>query len=283
MNESSVEILLLGAAQDAGRPQSGCSCENCVTAREDPQKVEYPSSIAIIHHGEKCFWIVDATPAFPSQLEMVKNETNDYEFRGIFITHAHMGHYTGLMFLGKEVMSSREMPVYVSALVGKFLSGNAPWSQLIEQGNIVLHMIEEQQPFQIAPEISVTGYFVPHRDEFGDTFSFVLQGANRSLFYCPDIDQWESWNHDLRMFLADIDIALIDGTFYSTNELPQARISKVPHPTIMSSCEILEDMGGKVMFIHMNHTNPLYQDGKEKAGLLASGFGIGKSGQRWKL
>jgi pyrroloquinoline quinone biosynthesis protein B len=187
------------------------------------------------------------------------------------------------MFLGKEVMSSREMPVYVSALVGKFLSGNAPWSQLIEQGNIVLHMIEEEQPFQIAPEISVTGYFVPHRDEFGDTFSFVLQGANRSLFYCPDIDQWESWNHDLRMFLADIDIALIDGTFYSTNELPQARISKVPHPTIMSSCEILEDMGGKVMFIHMNHTNPLYQDGKEKAGLLASGFGIGKSGQRWKL
>lgn len=283
MNESSVDILLLGAAQDAGRPQSGCSCGNCVTAREYPRKVECPSSIAIIHHSEKRFWIVDTTPAFPSQLEMVKEIAEGYEFCGIFITHAHIGHYTGLMFLGKEVMNSHEISVYVSASVGKFLSENAPWSQLIEQENIVLQIIEEEQPLLIAPNISVTGFFVPHRDEFGDTFSFVIQGANRSLFYCPDIDQWELWKHDLRTFLADIDIALIDGTFFSNNELLKDRISKVPHPTVISSCEILEGMSGKITFIHMNHTNPLYQDGLERAQLLGLGFGIGRGGQLWEL
>jgi pyrroloquinoline quinone biosynthesis protein B len=283
MEESLVEILLLGAAQDAGFPQSGCACDNCVAARQDSQKVEYPSSIAIIHHGEKCFWIVDATPAFPSQLEMVKERTKDYEFCGIFITHAHMGHYTGLMFLGKEVMNAHEIPVYVSALVGEFLSGNAPWSPLIEQRNIVLHTIEEDQPLQIAPETSVTGYFVPHRDEFADTFSFVIRGANRSLFYCPDIDRWELWQYDLRTFLTTIDVALVDGTFYSADELPEDRISKVPHPTVMSSCERLEEISGKVTFIHMNHTNPLYKEGKEKARVLESGFGVGRRGQYWKL
>lgn len=283
MNENLVETLLLGAAQDAGRPQSGCSCDNCVTAREDPKKVEHPSSIAIIHHGEKSFWIVDATPAFPLQLEMVKDITEDYEFRGIFITHAHIGHYTGLMFLGKEAMNTREMPVYASASVGNFLSGNAPWSQLIEQRNIVLHKIEEEQPIQIASGIYVTGYFVPHRDEFADTFSFVIRGANRSLFYCPDIDRWDLWKYDLRTFLSDIDIALLDGTFYSSDELPKDRISKVPHPTVVSSCERLDGKSGKVTFIHMNHTNPLYREGKEKAGLLSSGFGVGRSGQKWKL
>jgi len=187
------------------------------------------------------------------------------------------------MFLGKEVMNSREMPVYVSASVGKFLSDNAPWSQLIEQGNIVLHNIKEEQPLQITLDISVTGHFVPHRDEFADTFSFVIRGADRSLFYCPDIDKWDLWKHDLRTFLSDIDIALIDGTFYSADELPTDRISKVPHPTVMSSCEILEGMSDKIAFIHLNHTNPLYQDGKERAELLDLGFGIGKSGQRWKL
>jgi len=278
-----VEILLLGAAQDAGRPQSGCSCDNCVTARKDPQKVEHPSSIAIIHHGEKSFWIVDATPAFPAQLEMIKERTEGYKFRGLFITHAHIGHYTGLMFLGKEVMNTREMPVYVSASVGNFLTENAPWSQLVAQRNIVLHMIKEEQPVQIAPEISVTGYFVPHRDEFADTFSFVVQGANRSLFYCPDIDRWELWKHDLRTFLSDIDIALLDGTFYSSDELPQDRISKIPHPTVTSSYQRLEGISGKVTFIHMNHTNPLYREGKEKADLLSSGFGVGRSGQQWSL
>ena len=283
MNESLVEVLLLGAAQDAGRPQSGCSCDNCITARQDPQQAEFPASIAIIHHGEKRFWIVDATPAFPAQLEMVKEFTKGYEFRGIFITHAHMGHYTGLMFLGKEVMNSREVPVYVSDSVGKFLSGNAPWSQLIEQRNIVLHAIEEEQPVQIAPNISVAGYFVPHRDEFADTFSFVIRGPNRSLFYCPDIDRWELWKHDLKTFLTDVDIALIDGTFYSADELPKDRISKVPHPTVMSSCELLEGMKEKVTFIHMNHTNLLYKEGKEKTRVLESGFEVGRRGQSWEL
>jgi len=283
MDKNSVEILLLGAAQDAGRPQSGCSCVNCVAAREDPQKVEHPSSIAIIHHREKRFWIVDATPAFPAQLEKVKAIAEDYEFSGLFITHAHIGHYTGLMFLGKEVMNLHEMKVYVSASIGKFLSGNAPWSQLVAQRNILLHTIEAGRPVQISPEIFVTGHFVPHRDEIGDTFSFVIRGTRRSLFYCPDIDRWELWKHDLRTFLADIDVALIDGTFYSSNELPKERISKVPHPTITSSCELLAGLGEKVSFIHMNHTNPLYRDGKERAELLASGFGIGKSGQRWRL
>jgi len=283
MNESSIEVLLLGAAQDAGRPQSGCSCDNCATARQDTQQVEFPSSIAIIHHGEKCFWIIDATPAFPAQLELVKEIVKGYEFRGLFITHAHIGHYTGLMFLGKEVMNTHEMPVYVSASVGKFLSGNAPWSQLIEQRNIVLHIIEEEQPVQLAQDISITGYFVPHRDEFADTFSFVIQGVERSLFYCPDIDQWDLWQYDLKTFLSTIDVALIDGTFYSADELPKDRISKVPHPTVMSSCEHLKGISGKVTFIHMNHTNPLYREGKEKARVLESGFGVGRRGQRWKL
>jgi len=283
MNKNLMEILLLGAAQDAGRPQGGCSCDNCIAARKDPGKVEYPSSIAIIHHGEKRFWIVDATPAFPAQLEMVKEATDGYKFCGIFITHAHIGHYTGLMFLGKEVMNTHEMPVYASDAVGKFLAENAPWSQLINQGNIVLHTIEEEQPVQISPEISVTGYFVPHRDEFADTFSFVIRGPNRSLFYCPDIDKWEQWKHDLRTFLTDIDIALLDGTFYSNDELPKDRISKVPHPTVTSSCERLDGISGKVTFIHMNHTNPLYREGEEKADLLRSGFGVGERGQRWSL
>jgi len=283
MNKDLVEILLLGSAQDAGLPQSGCSCDNCVAARKDPQKVEYPSSVAIIHHNEKRFWIVDATPAFPAQLEMIKEATDDYEFCGVFITHAHIGHYTGLMFLGKEVMNTHEMPVYVSAAVGKFLAENAPWSQLVDKGNIVLYTMEEGQPVQISPKTSVTGYFVPHRDEFADTFSFVIRGPNRNLFYCPDIDKWEQWKRDLRTFLTEIDIALLDGTFYSNDELPKERISKVPHPTVTSSCEKLEGIHRKVTFIHMNHTNPLYKDGKEKAELLKLGFGVGRRGQRWEL
>jgi len=209
MDENSVEILLLGAAQDAGRPQSGCSCDNCVSARKDPRKVEFPSSIAIINHREKRFWIVDATPAFPAQLEKVKEIADDYEFSGLFITHAHIGHYTGLMFLGKEVMNLHELKVYVSASIGEFLAGNAPWSQLVERRNIVLHTLEEGQPLQISPEISVTGHFVPHRDEIGDTFSFVIRGMHRSLFYCPDIDKWELWNHDLRNCLKRFDCRAI--------------------------------------------------------------------------
>ncbi len=283
MSKDSIEVLLLGAAQDGGCPHCGCSCCNCVAAREDPLLSELPTSIAIISHTDKRYWLIDATPALPEQLERIEQIAPDYTFSGVFLTHAHIGHYAGLMFLGKEVMCTQNTPVYVSSLMGKFLKENAPWSQLIDKHNVVLNFIAEREVIRLTSEVSVEAVCVPHRDEFSDTFAFVLHGPARNLLYCPDIDAWEPWQHDLGVFLADIDYALIDGTFFSDKELPQTRLCNIPHPTVRSSCDKLASLGDRITFIHMNHSNPLYREGMERKQVLGMGFNIGRSGLRWSL
>ena len=57
---------------------------------------------------------------------------------GIFLTHAHMGHYTGLMWLGKEVMGAAKVPVHAMPRMAAYLRSNGPWSQLVKLENIEL-------------------------------------------------------------------------------------------------------------------------------------------------
>ena len=51
--------------------------------------------------------MIDATPDFAEHLHLLTNN-NERALKGIFITHAHIGHYTGLMHLGREVMGSKK-------------------------------------------------------------------------------------------------------------------------------------------------------------------------------
>jgi phosphoribosyl 1,2-cyclic phosphodiesterase len=94
-------VLVLGVAQDAGVPQMGCETPFCVRARQDAKLRRMVSSIAVVDPDSGSRWIFDATPDLPEQFEMLKSITGDRSNRidGIFLTHAHIGHYTGLMYL----------------------------------------------------------------------------------------------------------------------------------------------------------------------------------------
>jgi pyrroloquinoline quinone biosynthesis protein B len=283
MANGSIEVFLLGAAQDAGLPQPGCDCENCLAAGLDHDKAEFPSSIAVIDHTAESFWIIDATPALPEQLHLLRRSTKGYKLKGIFLTHAHIGHYTGLIYFGREAMSSKNMPVYASDRMCSFLLENEPWSMLVSLGTVTPVPIDENQTVNITPAVSVQPFEVPHRSEFTDTHAFTIRGPSRSLFYCPDTDSWETWSTDILSFVRDIDHALLDGTFYSSGEISQVRMDEVPHPLVERTVEKLQVVSSKITFIHMNHSNPIYRDGIERKRLFDQGFGIGKKGRKWDL
>jgi len=283
MTNGSIEVVLLGAAQDAGLPQPGCNCENCSAASEDHNKAESPSSIAIIDHTAENFWIIDATPALPEQLRFIQSLIGNYDLKGIFLTHAHIGHYTGLIYFGREAMNSKNMPIYASDRMCSFLLENEPWSMLVSLGNITPVPINENLTVEITSAASVQPVEVPHRGEFTDTYAFAIRGPSRTLFYCPDIDSWESWSRDILDFLSDIDYALLDGTFFCDGEVDRIRVDEVPHPFIDHTVDKLRSVSSKVTFIHMNHSNSLYRDGPERKRLIELGFGIGKKGRKWHL
>jgi pyrroloquinoline quinone biosynthesis protein B len=84
-----------------------------------------------------------------------------------------------------------------------------------------------------------------------------------------------------------IDIALLDGTFWSKDELGGRDQSKVPHPPVFQTLNMLgnrEDGDPEVYFTHLNHTNPLYDaEGEQMKQVTSLGWKVAQQGQRFTL
>ncbi len=278
-----VEVVMLGTAQDGGVPQAGCGCEMCSLANIDANKKQFVSSLGVIDREHESFWIIDATPDFREQLHLLLVHAPECRLQGIFITHAHMGHYTGLMHVGKEAMNTQHLPVYSTRKMGSFLKTNAPWSQLVDIGNIELRTMVYDVPVKLTPNLSLVPVAVPHRGEYSDTVGYLIQGPSKKLFFCPDIDSWSKVKFDLGEFFQEVDIALVDGSFFDSNELPGRDMNEIPHPLVKDSVELFRDVQSETYFIHLNHTNPLWGGGLERKWLEEKGFMVGEQGRRWEV
>lgn len=270
------EIMILGTAQDAGFPHLNCNKEHCKNQYSKKQK-EPVSSIAIIDKTNNKFVLLDASPDLPQQCRMVSEYIGkeDHFPEAIFLTHAHIGHYTGLMYLGRESANAKNVEVYCGPRMKQFLSSNGPWDQLLKINNIDLKDINENL-FKITPLL------VPHRDEYSETYGFIIDLGDTKALYLPDIDKWSRWDIDIRELIKEVDYAFIDGTFYKNEEIPGRDMSEIPHPFIEESIELFQDLSNeekdKIYFIHLNHTNPLLWDDEAIKELESKGFHVAKTG-----
>ena len=246
-------LVVLGIAQDGGVPHLGCNEGACAAAREGKRRVEKVASMGVINRRTGQAYVFDATPDFPAQVHaLTGGRTPD----GIFVTHAHIGHYTGLMYLGRESIGARDVPVYGTARMAAYLRGNGPWSLLVQNGNISLRTLEPGRAVELAPGLRVTAFVVPHRDEFTDTVGYRIQGPRATALYVPDTDRWETWQTSIRELADSADLALLDGTFASPAEVKGRDISEIPHPMMSVTRDLLRGVRARVRFIHVNHTNP---------------------------
>ncbi len=285
-------IVVLGIAQDGGMPQTGCECSNCSLARKDPSRARHVASLAIVvpQKAPKTdrVYLVDATPDVPAQIAKIhgfrahpEGKVDRAPVDGVLLTHAHMGHYLGLAHFGFESLNTKDIPVWVSPRMGEYLKNNGPWSQLVRLNNIALREFQPGQPFDLEEGVSVKPLQVPHRDEYSDTMAFLIRGPKNTVLYVPDTDSWKAWPKPLLDVLAEekVTIALLDATFYSPDELPDRDITKVKHPLITQSMDLLEPLvkAGKlrVYFTHLNHSNPaLVPNGAAQKAIEARGFRV---------
>ena len=273
-------IYILGVAQDAGYPQTGCYAAHCIPGWQDARLRRSAVSLGLIDPAGHKKYLFDATPGFPEQLYKLEMEapSGQFELAGIFLTHAHIGHYTGLMFLGQEAMGASDVPVYAMPRMAEYLENNGPWSQLVSYKNIVLCPLKNERT-QSLGALKVTPFLVPHRDEYSETVGYRIDGPNKSAIFIPDINKWAEWQTDLAALIRTVDYALIDATFFADGELPGRDMSKVPHPFVTESMELLDDLPvkerNKVWFIHMNHTNPLLDpESEESKSVQSRGFNV---------
>jgi pyrroloquinoline quinone biosynthesis protein B len=287
---SEVTAQVLGSGQDGGIPQVACRKAHCTAAAQDHSLRRRSPGLALLHHGEKIPFLLDVGPDFPEQLNDLPAEWVNVRnpVAGIFLTHAHIGHYTGLIHLGREVLGCDRVPVYCSAKMASFLRTNGPWSLLVKLKNIELVEIGPGQKITVADRLAVEPVLVPHRAEFTDTYAFIAHGPNRKLLYLPDIDRWEDLEPPIEEIITRVDIALLDGTFYSADELPGRDLSKIPHPFITRTMYRLSKQARttdkQIIFIHLNHSNlVLDADGKRLADLRNRGFDIAYDGMSFDL
>lgn len=282
------QIVVLGIGQDAGYPQADCHKECCQKVWEDPKLKKHVSCIAVIDTYTSQTWLFDATPDITAQLKMLERRSGKQVPDGIFLTHAHIGHYTGLMFLGREAIGASRVPVFAMPRMYDFLTNNGPWSQLVALNNIELKHIQNNKDVKLSQHISVTPLLVPHRDEYSETVGFLIEGPDKTALFIPDINKWQSWDHSIVDVIRDVDIALIDGSFYDGDELPGRDMSEIPHPFVVESMKLFEDLApedkAKVHFIHFNHTNPmLHSDSVESQKVKSAGFNVAFEGQVFGL
>ena len=285
--DESVTVVVLGTAQDGGYPHTGCLEECCLEAWNDPKLKRQVSSLAILS-GKDCF-LIDITPDIKYQLRIIKKITNDNaKISGIFISHAHIGHYIGLLELGLEVMNTHDVPVYVMPRMRSFLIENAPFVQLVELKNISLTTIKENMPIQVNSNVRITPFQVPHRNEFSETVGYKIQSILKSVLYISDIDSWNEWDININELIEDNDISFLDGTFYDKIELNNRDLSTIPHPSIRESMEQFSTLDKidrkKVYFTHLNHTNNVLQDGsEERADVMRKGYQIASDGMIFSI
>lgn len=284
------ELVVLGTSQDAGTPQIG---RNADPAWRDAKLRAWAASLALIDHESGRRYLFDATPNLTDQLHWLDARlpprTPGLGIDGIFLTHAHIGHYAGLMFLGREAANARGVPVYAMPRMTGFLRENGPWSQLVALDNIALRPLAAATATELPGRISVTPYLVPHRDEYSETVGFVIRGSGRSALYLPDLDSWEKWDRRLEDVLASVDVAYVDGTFFDDHELGDpARMKSVPHPRIADTAARLArlrpDLAARIRFIHLNHTNPArFPGSRQRRAIERAGLGFARLGERYCL
>lgn len=282
-------LFVLGVAQDAGYPQAGCYQPHCMRGWENLELRRGATSIALVDPAAKAKYLFDATPNLPEQLYALEEEapSAQYSLAGVFLTHAHIGHYAGLMFFGHEAMGGKQIPVYAMPRMQNYLTTNGPWSQLVSYNNIALQTIQHNKPVEFS-NISVTPILVPHRDEFSETVGYVISTRHKSALFIPDINKWSVWETDLAEIIQTVDYALLDATFFGDGELPGRDMSKVPHPLVTETMATLNHLSArqrnKVWFIHMNHTNPLLDPSSRESQLVRSaGYNIAEQGIRLPL
>lgn len=288
-SNSSQYIVILGTAQDGGFPHIGCQRSCCANYYQGVAPKQKVVSLGLVDKKAKKKFLFEATPDMTTQLDDLERNhlKSNTIIDGLFVTHAHIGHYAGLMYFGREALGKKDIPVYAMPKMRTFLRANGPWSQLLDLKNIAFSDLKKDSTITVTASLKVTPFLVPHRDEFSETVGFKIEGKNKSALFIPDINKWELWKKNIVEEVKKVDYAFLDATFLKDGEINRP-MSEVPHPFIQETVALFEkeslETKKKVIFIHFNHTNPAMQpNSTERKELEAKGFQVALEGSLFKL
>ena len=302
-----MELMLLGTAAGGGFPQWNCWCPTCRVARAEPRRARprTQSSLAASADGQRWFRC-NASPDVREQLGRLPLEPPDgfrnVPVEGVVLTDAELDHTLGFALLRE----GRRLQLYATAAVLGTLERDSrilPVTGAFAQVEVVELPLEGPVELRYrdgsASGLTVEAFPVPgdpprfaREDIPGHTVGLVIRdrAAGGSCAFVPGCGELDD---ALLAQLADVQLLLFDGTFWSDDELialgiGQSRAVAMGHVPISgtggSLAQLAELRSVEKVYTHINNTNPvLLEDSPERDAVRRAGIQVGMDGMWFRV
>ena len=297
-----MRITILGSAAGGGFPQWNCNCRNCSGLRSGSIKAKPRTQSSIFVQADDGHEGV-LFNASPDILEQIRSHPalqpgralRDTAIAGVVLMDGQIDHATGLLMLRER---NGRLPLWCTDPVEEDLSQGLPVLRVlshycgVERHRIALDGGWFSVPgvadlrFQALPLSSKAAPYSPHREQPvpGDNIGIAIndQRSGKTAFYAPGLGDITPAVFEA---MCSADAVLVDGTFWTDDEMPKLGISakrarEIGHLPQSGPGGMIEWMAKlpaatQRFLIHINNTNPILdEDSAERAILTLAGIRV---------
>jgi len=303
-----MKLVVLGSAAGGGFPQWNCNCAQCagVRAGQPGLRARTQSSVAV--GGPHDWVLVNASPDILQQIKATPalqpgRKLRDTGIAGVLLADGQIDHTTGLFMLRER---GAKLPLWCTDPVYDDLTQGNPILNVlghfcgVDRHRVTLADGPDFAPFEVPgvanlriralPLWSKPAPFSPHREAPvpGDNVGFIFENmaTGRRIFYAPGLAEIDA---TVWQAMSSSDVVLVDGTFWTDDEMIRLGISTKRGSEIGHLCQsgpggMLERLSQlpastRKLLIHINNTNPILDEhSPERAACTAAGVEVSHDG-----
>ena len=278
-------LRILGSAAGGGVPQWNCACSNCQAAREGRAPARTQSGAAVSVDGER-WLLLNCSPDIAAQIEAFEplqpRARRGTPIDGMAFTDANVDHLGGLATLRQTgdhrfIVRSSDIVREIATAQRAFAPfASEPHQWLPVEPDVDCKAVDARDPagthLRVRP-IEVPGTtpgYDGRRTEAGAVYAYELcdpKGDGPTVLFAP---VFAAIDDTLADAIDRCDVAILDGTFYTDDELVAGGMmskfaTDLGHLPVIETLDRLRGIGTRIVFTHLNNSNPMLDPSSEPA------------------
>jgi len=291
-------------------PQWNCACPNCRDARSGRVQPRTQSCVAV--EDGQLWFLVNASPDLRAQIEAHKDlqpltdSPRNTPIAGVLLTNADLDHILGLFLLREggplnvhaspALRATLDQAIGLTSILDRFcgIKWHEPSPEFVPLSASNKNLLYRAISLPATAPVFAKA-FTRTQESLGTStattnfaYQFLNSQTNRRLIVAPDVGEI---TEQLTKAMSESNAVLLDGTFWSGDELNQVRPNArtahdMGHVTIREgSLKLLASLAADhKVYIHINNTNPvLSPHSPERKAVEAAGIVVGYDGLEFQL